>query len=153
MEQKFFIKFAFSGQHWNWLSTEKCNKSQFLGCLIKIYISVLNFSTESAKKLTVCNLLFLITLYSPKNGNRHPSDEKVAPQQLLCCNQSFSWFGTHFYDRPKVLTYSQIPLGIFLLTDCPMKIRVSQAQSNWFVFKEGPDYKRGVRRFAHTHNE
>ena len=28
--------FCFSGQHWTELSIEKCKKSQFLGCLIKI---------------------------------------------------------------------------------------------------------------------
>ena len=30
-----------------------------------------------------------------------------------------------------------------------MKIKVSQAQNDWFVFKEKPVYKRGVRRSAH----
>ena len=29
-----------------------------------------------------------------------------------------------------------------------MKTKVSQAQNNWFVFKETPGYKRGVRRSA-----
>ena len=29
-----------------------------------------------------------------------------------------------------------------------MKIKVSQAQSNWFVFKETPPYKSGVHRSA-----
>ena len=44
------------------------------------------------------------------------------------------------------MTYRQIPPNIFLPTDCPMKIKVSQAQSNWFVSKEVPAYKREVRR-------
>ena len=69
------------------------------------------------------------------------------------CNQSFSRFGTHFGDRPKVLTYSQIPPNIFLPTDCPIQIKVSQAQSNWFPFKEAPAYKRGVRRSAQPQYE
>ena len=30
-----------------------------------------------------------------------------------------------------------------------MKIKVSQAQNNWFVFKETPVYKIGVRKSAH----
>ena len=34
-----------------------------------------------------------------------------------------------------------------------MKINVSQAQSNWFVFKEAPAYKRGVRRSAQPRYE
>ena len=38
----------------------------------------------------------------------------------------------------------------FLLSDCPMKVKVSQAESNWFAFKEAPAYKRGMRRSAHT---
>ena len=34
-----------------------------------------------------------------------------------------------------------------------MKIKVSQAQSNWFVFKEAPAYKRGVPRSAQPRYE
>ena len=34
----------------------------------------------------------------------------------------------------------------FWLTNCPMKITVSPAESNWFVLKEALAYKRGVRR-------
>ena len=41
----------------------------------------------------------------------------------------------------------------FLLSDCPMKIKVSQAQSNWFAFKEALSYKRGMRKSAHTRYE
>ena len=106
------------------------------------------------KKATIYNLIFFLTLYSPKNDNKQPSEnENLAPQQLLYCNQSFSWFGTYFGDRPKVLTYSQIPPNIFLLTHCPMKIKVSQAQSNWFVFKEAQANKREVRRSAQPRYE
>ena len=54
---------------------------------------------------------------------------------------------------PKVMTYRQIPRNIFLPTDCPTKIKVSQAQSNWFVFKEAAAYKRGVRRSAQPRYE
>ena len=73
-EQKCYIKFAFSGQHWTRLSMEKCKKNQFLGCLIKTSISVLNSNNESAKKPTVYDLLFLIAIYYPKNQNKRPSD-------------------------------------------------------------------------------
>ena len=41
--------------------------------LNKISISVLNFSTESAKERTIYDFLFLIAIYSPKNDNKHPS--------------------------------------------------------------------------------
>ena len=40
----------------------------------KISISVLNFSTESVKKPTVYDLLFLIAIYYPKNDNKHSSE-------------------------------------------------------------------------------
>ena len=60
--------------------------------------SVLNFSNESAKP-TIYDFLF-ITLYSPKN-HKHPSEMAVT----LLYNRVFSGFGTHFNDRPKILTY------------------------------------------------
>ena len=67
--------------------------------LIKTLISVLNFSTESAKKPTIYDLLFLIAIYSPKNDSKHPSEMR---------DYHRSRFGTHFNDRPKILTYRQI---------------------------------------------
>ena len=51
-EQKLCRKFVFSGQHWTELSIKKCKNSVF-GVLRKISVSVLNFSSESAKKLTI----------------------------------------------------------------------------------------------------
>ena len=42
---------------------------------------------------------------------------------------------THFDDRPKILTYRQILPDIFYL-GLYYEIKVSQAQYNWFVFKE-----------------
>ena len=41
---------------------------------MKNSISVLNFSTESAKKSIIYGFLFLIALYSAKNDNKHPSE-------------------------------------------------------------------------------
>ena len=41
---------------------------------MKNSISVLNFSTESAKKWIIYGFLFLIALYSAKNDNKHPSE-------------------------------------------------------------------------------
>ena len=38
------------------------------------------------------------------------------------------------------MTSRQTPPNIFLPTDCPMKIKVSPAQSNGFVFNEAPTY-------------
>ena len=72
-EQKFCIKFAFPGSiDQEYLS--KHVKIQFLGVSIKMSIPVLDFSTESAKELTLYDLLFLIAIYSLNNDNRHPSE-------------------------------------------------------------------------------
>ena len=54
--------------------SKNAKKIPFLGNLIKISISVLNFSAESVEKSTIYDLLFLVAIYSPKNGNKHPSD-------------------------------------------------------------------------------
>ena len=67
-EQRFSVKFAFSGQHWTRLSIKECKRIQFLGCL-KISISVVKFSTESANERKIYDLLLLIAIYSPKNDN------------------------------------------------------------------------------------
>ena len=59
----------------NWLIYQNMQKKfSFWGSLIKISISVQNFSTESAEKSTIYNLLFLVAIYSPKNDNKHPSE-------------------------------------------------------------------------------
>ena len=55
-------------------------------------------------------------------------NEKLAPHSNhFTITEVFFLFGTHFDDRPKILTYRQISPNIFLLTNCPMKITVSQA--------------------------
>ena len=110
--KKFCTNVFFSGQQWTGLSIRKRKKIQFLTCFIKMFISVLNFSTVSAKRPTIYDLLFPIALYSPK------------------------------LHSPKTLTYHQLAANIFLLRNCTIKIRVCQTQSNWFVFKEAPAYKR-----------
>ena len=48
--------FYFSGQYWTGLSIAKCKNSVFR-MLIKISISVLNFSTKSPKETTIYDLL------------------------------------------------------------------------------------------------
>ena len=77
-EQKFCIKFAFSEEHWTACSMKpikKCKKKDSIwACLIKMSISALNFSTESAKKPTVSYLLLLISLYSDKIDSKRPSE-------------------------------------------------------------------------------
>ena len=66
-------------------------KFQFLVGLIKIPISVLNFSTESAKEQTIYDLLFFSAVYFSKNVNK-----KSALYYDHGNYQSFSRFGTHF---------------------------------------------------------
>ena len=43
-----------------------------------VFNKIINFITESelVKKETICDLLFLIGLYSPKNIAKYPSDMK-----------------------------------------------------------------------------
>ena len=52
----------------------KCEKYHFGGNLIDIPILVLSFSTESAEKPTIYDLLYLAAKYYPKNNNKHPSE-------------------------------------------------------------------------------
>ena len=81
---------------------------RFGGNSIKIWFSVLNFSTESTEKLTISmtcysslkHILLKITVNMKLN-------EKLAPEQSLFYKRSFSRFGTHFDGRPKMLTYGQ----------------------------------------------
>ena len=44
--------------------------------------------------------------------------------------KSIPQLGTHFDDRPKTFTYSQISAKTFLHKNYPMKIKVSQEWSN-----------------------
>ena len=99
-------------------------------------------SNHKIKKQQYSSLHFILL----KMTISSPLKWEFSTTAVTSCNQSFSRFGTHFGDRPKVLAYSQIPPNIFLPTDCPTKIKVSQAQTNWFLFKEALAYKRRVRR-------
>ena len=75
--------------------------------------------------MTCCSSLQFILLKVTISASL--SNEKLAPQQSLYYNRSCSRFGTHFDDKPTILTYRQISPNIFLLTNCRMKITVSQA--------------------------
>ena len=115
-------------------------------------IKNINFSSEfqcwiswkDQQFMNCCSSLQFILI---KNDSKHPSEmKKLGPQHSLYHDRSFSWFGTHFHVRPKILAYHQISLNIFLLTSHPMQIKVSQAESIWFVIKDALFYKRGVHR-------
>ena len=81
------------------------------------------FSAKSAEKSTIYDKLFFVAIYSPENDNIHPSKKRNQhwSEQLLYYKWSFSRFGTHFDERPKMLTYSQISKKYFLLANCPTK--------------------------------
>ena len=85
---------------------EKCKNSVF-GVLIKISISILNFSTGSSKKPRIYRSLFLIAFYFPRNDNMHPSKMRIYYYR------SFSRFMAHFDDRPKILSYREISPNVF----------------------------------------
>ena len=44
--------------------------------MLKIPVS-LKFITESSKKPTIYDLLFLAVIYFPKNDNKHPSEVRI----------------------------------------------------------------------------
>ena len=65
--QSYFLRVAL-----NRAIYQKMQKKSVFGVFNKISISVLNFSTNSAKKPTNYDLVFLTAIYSPKNDNKHP---------------------------------------------------------------------------------
>ena len=71
-EQKFCKKIAFQGSiEQDYLSKRE---NSVFRVSIKMSIPVLDFSTESAKELTLYDFLFLITIYSSNNDSKHPSE-------------------------------------------------------------------------------
>ena len=68
------VKMVFLGQHRTGLS--KNVKIFSFG----IFYGNINVSTESAKKPTTFDLLFLIAIYSVKNGNKHLSEIRIKHQ-------------------------------------------------------------------------
>ena len=78
-------------------------------CLIKIWVSVLHFSTESAKlqnqQFIPCYSSLHFILLKMTN-NKHLKWE-------ISTNQSCSQFATHFDEKPKILTYRQVSRHIF----------------------------------------
>ena len=68
--EKFFRKAIFRITYSFWRATfsecqsiEECEKFSFLGNLIKVLISMLNFSPKAAEKSTIYNLLFFIAIH------------------------------------------------------------------------------------------
>ena len=102
-------------------------------------LSQLNFSIESAKSqhfMSCCVphfFFFSIWVFFHEHSrftgqrNKHYNNQKYTLQKALYW--SFSRFGTYFDCRPKILTYHQISSNAFLLTNCPMKVTVSQTVS------------------------
>ena len=111
--------------------SKNAKKIPFLGNLIKISISVLNFSAESVEKSTIYDLLFLVAIYSPKNGNKHPSDMRNYHQ-----SSHFAITEVFLFLRPILTTGLKFWLTFkflqnsFCLQTVLQKMQVSQAQSN-----------------------
>ena len=78
-------------------------------------------------------------------------NKKLAPHNShFTITEVFSRFGTHFDDRPQILTYRQISPNSFLLTNCPMKITVSQA-INQADLRTSDMYRvKWLRQYLHT---
>ena len=130
----------------------KNTKKSVLGVFYctKISISVLNFSTESAKKPTVYDLPFLFAIYSARNDNKHFSEVKNKHyRNHFIINEIFPRL------EPILMTYRKCwPtvtfLQIFLFTYKLSYKNKSQSSidSNWFVFKEAPTYKEGFYKLS-----
>ena len=170
-EQKLCLKFSFSGQYWIGLSIEKFRNSVFpelrllMTSLIKwlrvrlrtkwlwvripllLSISIFNFSTESAKKQQFMNCYSLLEFIFLNMTISIPQKWKNSITAVTLLSPKF-FVVTHFDGRPRILTYRQISRNIFLFIDCPMKVKVSQAQINWFVHKEALTSKKEVHRSA-----
>ena len=119
-EQKFYIKVAFSGQHWTGLSIEKIENSVF-EVLLKISFSVLNQLRNQQFITCCCSLRFIllkITRVIPAmrnwHRNRHFTVTGVFPGlgPILTAGLKY-WLTANFL------------LIFFLLTNCPMKVTVS----------------------------
>ena len=74
MNKNFASNFLSQGNIEQDCLSKNVKKNQFLSCLIEISISVLKFNTESSKKPTLYDMLFLTAIYSPKNDNKHSSE-------------------------------------------------------------------------------
>ena len=65
-------------------------------------------------------------------------------RQLLYCNQSFSRFGNHFDDKPKRLTYRQIPPIMFYLSlNLPPRSHIDLfhfRKINWLPVSDRAEY-------------
>ena len=86
--------------------------------VFRVFNKNINFSTEFQYRVSLKKQQF-ITWYSSLHSILLKMTalwkKKLAPQKLLYCNEYFSRFGNHFDDRPKILTYRQIPSNVFYL--------------------------------------
>ena len=94
----------------------------------RYWISVLN-----QLKPTIYELLFLSALCFPKRDNRHACHFTIT--------KAFPGLGPILTTDLKYWLTVKFLQIFFLLTNVPMKIKVSQVQKNWFVFKETPACK------------
>ena len=103
--------------------------------------------TESAKKPTIFVLLFLIAINSVKNGNKHLSEIRIKHQNShLTLNVVVPGL------RPILMTGLKCWPSVKRFADKLLfiKIKVSQNQSNQFIFQEAAVYKRQGYVLMHT---
>ena len=88
----------------------------------------INFSTESVKKSTNYDLLFITTIYYLQNVNKHPSEMKNQLQNsLFTISTVFPGFGPFLTEAPKLwlaATFFKKYL-YFLVLDRPIKTKKS----------------------------
>ena len=104
-----------------------------------------NFSTESAKNTTIYDSLFLIAIDYPKSPSPLGNSNHLSNHSTIT---------EVFPDLGAILTGGlkyRLKAKFLRIFPCLQTVlwKVNQAQSNWFVLKEAPAYKRGMRRFAH----
>ena len=78
----------------------------------------INFSNESVKKPIICDLLFIIAIYSLQNVNKQSSKMK---NKYFYNKHSFSQFGAHFVCRSKILTYHEVFQKTIFGSSLPIK--------------------------------
>ena len=80
-------------------------------------------------------MLFLIAVYFPKTDNEHSEMRNQYCTSHLTTSEAFSGLGPILKAGLKYLLTADFLQAFSLLANCPMKIKVSQAQSNMFVLR------------------
>ena len=104
----------------------------------------INISTESAEKSTIYDLLFLVSIYSPKNDNKKTSEMRNQHQSShFTIRVVFPGLGLILTTGPKLLTYHQIfPNFIFACKLSHKVYKLVKHRVIGFLFQKPAVYKR-----------